>query len=148
MPNSASACSTISPALRISGSGALCTTERLNGRGYPLGLAGGQLPLPSRIMAVADIFTALMEDRPYRKGMSLARALDILQTMEDNGHIDGTVLATLRAEAERINRVRAGAQRRARRRFDELYRICAEPVESDVRGIFGMFQSPAAPSAD
>ena len=116
--------------------------ERLNGRGYPLGLAGGQLPLPSRIMAVADIFTALMEDRPYRKGMSLARALDILQTMEDNGHIDGTVLATLRAEAERINRVRAGAQRRARRRFDELYRICAEPVESDVRAFSACFNPP------
>ena len=44
--------------------------ERLDGKGYPLGLKGEEIPLPSRIMAIADVFTALTEDRPYRKGMT------------------------------------------------------------------------------
>ena len=110
--------------------------ERLSGKGYPLGLTGDQLSLPSRIMAEADIFTALMEDRPYRKGMPLAKAFDILQTMKDNDHLDGNILATLRGEAERINKVRIAAQRRARRRFDELYRICSEPAENNSYAMF------------
>ena len=44
--------------------------ERLDGKGYPLGLKGEEIPFPSRIMAIADVFTALTEDRPYRKGMT------------------------------------------------------------------------------
>ncbi len=115
--------------------------ERLNGKGYPLGLTGDQLSLPSRIMAVADIFTALMEDRPYRKGMPLAKALDILQTMKANDHLDGNILATLQGEADRINKVRIAAQRCARRRFDELYQICSKPAENDVcNGLQGSFR--------
>ncbi len=122
--------------------------ERLNGKGYPLGLAGDQLSLPSRVMAVADIFTALTEDRPYRKGMPLAQAFDILQTMKDNDHVDGNILATLQEDADRINKVRIAAQRCARRRFDELYRMCSAPAESDIRGMLrnsprkdGLFQA-------
>lgn len=107
--------------------------ERLNGKGYPLGLRGDQISLPSRIMAVADVFTALMEDRPYRRGMSLDKAVEILQSMEDNGHLDGNVPTTLRGAAGQINKVRIAAQHRARWRFDELYRRCAEPVENNVR---------------
>ncbi len=106
--------------------------ERLNGKGYPLGLTAEQIPLPSRIMAVADIFTALLEDRPYRTGMPLAHALDIIQTMEHNGHLDSEVLLTLRSNAEHINKVRAAAQLHARKRLDSLYRICAAPPEADI----------------
>lgn len=84
-------------------------------------------------MAVADVFTALMEDRPYCRGMSLDKASEILQSMEDNGHLDGNVPTTLRCAAGQINKVRIAAQHRARWRFDELYRRCAEPVENNVR---------------
>ena len=68
--------------------------------------------------------------------MPLAKAFDILQTMKDNDHLDGNILATLRGEAERINKVRIAAQRRARRRFDELYRICSEPAENNSYAMF------------
>ncbi len=48
--------------------------EKLNGTGYPFHLSAKDLSAGARIMAVADIFTAIMEDRPYRKGMSADKA--------------------------------------------------------------------------
>ena len=44
--------------------------EKLDGRGYPDGLAGEQIPLLSRIISVADTYDAMVSDRPYRRGMS------------------------------------------------------------------------------
>jgi len=52
--------------------------ERLDGAGYPDRLAAHQLPLEARIIAVADVFGALTEDRPYRPGMSHEQALEIM----------------------------------------------------------------------
>ena len=49
--------------------------EKLDGSGYPFHLKADELPLGSRIMAVADIFAALTEDRPYRQGMQPQKAL-------------------------------------------------------------------------
>jgi HD-GYP domain-containing protein (c-di-GMP phosphodiesterase class II) len=53
--------------------------ERMDGLGYPDGLAGEAIPLGARILAVADTFDALTSDRPYRKGMNLDKALSILR---------------------------------------------------------------------
>ena len=53
--------------------------ERWDGGGYPFGLRGEETPLLARLMAVADAFSAMTTDRPYRKGMDPARALTILQ---------------------------------------------------------------------
>jgi HD-GYP domain-containing protein (c-di-GMP phosphodiesterase class II) len=53
--------------------------ERYDGRGYPDGLAGEEIPLFGRIMAVADAFDAMTSDRPYRKGMPFEKALAILE---------------------------------------------------------------------
>ncbi|GIV19984.1 MAG: hypothetical protein KatS3mg023_1735 [Armatimonadota bacterium] len=53
--------------------------ERWDGRGYPDGVAGEQIPLLARILAVADAFSAMTTDRPYRKGMDLQSALAELQ---------------------------------------------------------------------
>ena len=52
--------------------------ERLDGKGYPAGLSGGQIPLTARITAVADCYHALTSDRPYRKGMPVQKALSII----------------------------------------------------------------------
>ena len=52
--------------------------ERWDGGGYPFGLKGEETPLLARIMAVADAYSAMTTDRPYRKGMAPGRALDIL----------------------------------------------------------------------
>jgi HD-GYP domain-containing protein (c-di-GMP phosphodiesterase class II) len=50
--------------------------ERLDGRGYPGGLKGTEIPLGSRIITVADSFDALTTDRPYRKARSHSAALE------------------------------------------------------------------------
>jgi HD-GYP domain-containing protein (c-di-GMP phosphodiesterase class II) len=52
--------------------------ERFDGRGYPHGLAGKDIPLTARILCVADCFDAMTSDRPYRKGMPVAEAVEEL----------------------------------------------------------------------
>ncbi|HEY3257775.1 MAG TPA: HD domain-containing phosphohydrolase, partial [Gemmatimonadaceae bacterium] len=53
--------------------------EKLDGSGYPWGLRGEDLDLPTRILCVADIFEALTAPRPYRQGMPVSVALDIIR---------------------------------------------------------------------
>ncbi len=53
--------------------------ERWDGGGYPDGISEETIPLLARIMAVADAFSAMTTDRPYRKGMAEAQALAILE---------------------------------------------------------------------
>lgn len=53
--------------------------EWWNGCGYPLGVKGEEIPLPCRILAVADAFDAMTNDRPYRKAMSIAEAQQELE---------------------------------------------------------------------
>ncbi|MFC1878145.1 HD domain-containing phosphohydrolase [Thermodesulfobacteriota bacterium] len=63
--------------------------EKLDGSGYFRHLSKNELPLQSRIMAVADIFEALTaKDRPYKKPMKLSQALEILSFLKKDGHID------------------------------------------------------------
>jgi HD-GYP domain-containing protein (c-di-GMP phosphodiesterase class II) len=58
--------------------------ERLDGSGYPDGLRGPEISTEARIVAVADVWDALISDRPYRAGMSEQEAADIL--LESVGH--------------------------------------------------------------
>ena len=53
--------------------------EHIDGSGYPENLKGENIPLAARIVAVADTFHALISDRPYRKGMSVEKACEILK---------------------------------------------------------------------
>ena len=53
--------------------------EQWNGRGYPDGLKGEEIPLAARIVAIADTYHALISDRPYRKGLSVEKACQILE---------------------------------------------------------------------
>ena len=52
--------------------------ERFDGRGYPDGLAGTEIPLGARIVAVADGYDAMSSDRVYRKALPMSRILEIL----------------------------------------------------------------------
>lgn len=49
--------------------------ERYDGKGYPDGLAGNEIPIEARIVKVADAADAMMSDRPYRKGLSVSETL-------------------------------------------------------------------------
>jgi HD-GYP domain-containing protein (c-di-GMP phosphodiesterase class II) len=53
--------------------------ERYDGKGYPDGLKGKEIPFESRIIAIADTFDALISDRPYRKRMGLPQAFETLE---------------------------------------------------------------------
>ncbi len=55
--------------------------EWWNGKGYPDGLQGEQIPIGARVLTVVDCFDALVSDRPYRKGMSPEQAINIVRSM-------------------------------------------------------------------
>ncbi len=59
--------------------GVLGHHERWDGKGYPRGISGEELPISARCLAIADVFDAMTTDRPYRKGLPLEYALDQLQ---------------------------------------------------------------------
>lgn len=91
--------------------------EKLNGKGYPFHLKGESLPLGSRIMAVADIFTAVTEDRPYRTGMTESKALSTLRALVDDGSICPYVVSILTDHFEEIDRLRREAQEKASQEY-------------------------------
>lgn len=75
--------------------------EQWSGRGYPDGLAGADIPIGARILAVVDCFDALTSDRPYRRALSDAEALNLL--MEGRGtQYDPLVVDTFRKVYEDI----------------------------------------------
>ncbi|SHH23033.1 HD-GYP domain-containing protein [Thermosipho atlanticus] len=55
--------------------------ENWDGSGYPDGLKGDEISLRAQIISIADVFTALTEDRPYRKALSEEEALEIIRNM-------------------------------------------------------------------
>ncbi len=69
--------------------------EKLNGAGYPFHVGSDKLDIASRIMAVADIFTALSEDRPYRPGMPRDKTEEILKSLVKNGTLDKRIVDLL-----------------------------------------------------
>jgi len=71
--------------------------ERWNGSGYPDGLKAADIPLPSRIIAVADAFDALTSDRSYRKAVSLREAIEILESAAGSEYDPDVVAAFLAA---------------------------------------------------
>jgi HD-GYP domain-containing protein (c-di-GMP phosphodiesterase class II) len=63
--------------------------ERMDGKGYPKGLARAQMSVQARVMGIADIFEALTaKDRPYKVGMKLSQAVATMNKFKANGHID------------------------------------------------------------
>jgi len=91
--------------------------ERLDGLGYPFRLSAAQIPLESRIVAVADVFTALTEERPYRRGMSGREAAGILGNMADGGALDHDVVALMTRHRGEAAVVRQLAQEGASGRY-------------------------------
>ncbi|CAG0967236.1 partial Cyclic di-GMP phosphodiesterase response regulator RpfG, partial [Anaerolineae bacterium] len=69
----------VSPLLRTAALVAWTHHEKFDGSGYPRGLAGENIPLYGRIVAVADVFDALTSARPYKLAWEVDRALDFLR---------------------------------------------------------------------
>jgi putative two-component system response regulator len=66
--------------------------ERMDGSGYPDGLSGDEIPLRARILQVADIYNALISDRPYREAFCREKALEILHLEARNGWLDASLV--------------------------------------------------------
>ncbi len=74
--------------------------ETLDGQGYPQRLSAGDLPLAARIVAVADVFQALVQNRPYRAPMTLDAARDVMTQMVIRGKLDPELVGVLFAHGE------------------------------------------------
>ncbi len=98
--------------------------ERLDGKGYPFHRDDENLSLGTRIMAVADVFTALAEDRPYRPGMDEKKLRRVLQDMAANRQVDGDVTDVALDNLDDIRGATLAAQADAERR----YRIFAAAI--------------------
>jgi len=94
--------------------------EKLNGKGYPFHLKGDDLTLGARIMAVADVFTAITEDRPYRTGLEREKVISILTKMVDNEALDKFVVNALKANYDEINEIRIQAQSDANESYNKF----------------------------
>ena len=75
--------------------------ERWNGHGYPSGISGHDIPLSARIMAVADVFDALVSNRSYKKGFSYEKAFAIIRE-ESGTHFDPKIVDAFFAARERV----------------------------------------------
>lgn len=109
--------------------------ERIDSRGYPFHYNGGELPLGSRIIAVADVFTALTEDRPYRQGMTRKSVRAILQEMVDDRALDAGVVTSLIRNIDQIDECRVTSQDESARLYAEFNRAAAYQNAGFLRAV-------------
>jgi HD-GYP domain-containing protein (c-di-GMP phosphodiesterase class II) len=87
--------------------------ERLDGSGYPHGWAAGELTMPMRALAVADVYEALTSARPYRPARSSERALELIH-LDTPHRLDADAVSVLEkilrnSSATPVNRLPAGS---------------------------------------
>ena len=97
--------------------------ERLDGSGYPFHLDARKLDTGSRIIAVADIFTALAEDRPYRKGMGKSDIISVLRGLSCKSHLDKHVVGILESNYDEIIASTVYKQNEAREYYQRKFQV-------------------------
>lgn len=83
--------------------------EKFDGQGYPNALAGEAIPLPARIVAVADVFDALTSKRPYKRAWSIQDAVDYLQ-IQQGRHFDPACVQAFLAQLDKVLLIRQQLQ--------------------------------------
>jgi energy-coupling factor transport system substrate-specific component len=83
---------------------ALYHHEWWNGSGYPTKISGTKIPVCARIMAVADVFDALMSERPYKKAFSITEAYDIIH-YQAGTHFDPAVVTAFESIKTEIREI-------------------------------------------
>ena len=107
--------------------------ERPDGSGYPFHVNGGDFPKLARIMAVADVFAALTEDRPYRAGMEKGEVMEILFRMANNGEIDKNIVELVDRYFIPVNDVLIKTQKEAFLEYESFHNILGEIQEKEVK---------------
>jgi two-component system response regulator RpfG len=87
--------------LQLGATIAWCHHEHFDGSGYPRGLRGDDIPLEARIVALADVFDALLSERPYKKPWKVDQAVELIRS-ESGGHFDP---ACVEAMLERLDEI-------------------------------------------
>jgi HD-GYP domain-containing protein (c-di-GMP phosphodiesterase class II) len=95
--------------------------EKLDGTGYPFHLGASQLDTGARIIAVADVFTAISEDRPYRKGMKDEKIAEILTEKVQDGSLDTHIVELLLDNMGAIRPVIQEQQRVMREYYEKQF---------------------------
>lgn len=90
-----------SPLLSLAREVALGHHEKWNGKGYPAGLSGEDIPLSARIVAIADVFDALTSERPYKKAWPMDKVISLLEE-EAGQHFDPSLIPPFLACMPRI----------------------------------------------
>ncbi len=119
----------------ILNTGAAFHHEKLDGSGYPFHLDKSSLSLQARIFAIADVFTAITEDRPYRLGMNNEKAINVLRTMADKKALDFELVSLLEAHFDEVNEIRMSAQLKAKDDYEAFWKEEKRNVEDRV-GIY------------
>ena len=83
--------------------------EHFDGTGYPDGLRGDQIPLAAQIVGIVDVFSALRNDRPFRRAKSYAEAIEILKDRAKNGVHDPELVEKFVAYISNMNVENEGA---------------------------------------
>jgi putative nucleotidyltransferase with HDIG domain len=94
--------------------------ERIDGKGYPFHIKGNDLSIGARIMAVADVFTAITEKRPYRDGMNDRQTVKILYDMVGSGALDEKVVNILINNFQMIKELREKSQHDAAVQYEKF----------------------------
>jgi HD-GYP domain-containing protein (c-di-GMP phosphodiesterase class II) len=106
--------------------------ERLDGSGYPFHKSGADIPLGARIVAVADVFTAIAEDRPYRQGMTDPRIREVLTAMVGRSSLDRELVELTLMNFSGMGEARRAAQQQAVAEYDALNASLARRVSPAV----------------
>jgi HD-GYP domain-containing protein (c-di-GMP phosphodiesterase class II) len=108
--------------------------ERIDGQGYPDGLSDEEIPLVSRIIAVADAYNAMTSDRPYRDAMpSRVARLRLAQAVDSQ--FDTSVVAAFEAILAGADESYRTAKRRDFLEFAQSSESVHEPVSTSVSAI-------------
>lgn len=98
--------------------------EGINGKGYPFHPSERELSVEARIIAVADIFQALVQSRPYRDGMGLTETLSILNELAESGKLDKDIVRLASRFGEQCFDIASGSDPNGNQKFIRLFDEC------------------------
>jgi HD-GYP domain-containing protein (c-di-GMP phosphodiesterase class II) len=102
--------------------------EKLDGTGYPFNIKAAEMAMDSRVVAVADIFTALTENRPYRENLDKGKVLAIMAEMSRENHIDISLFTLVKENYELLDAKRIAEQTYSKAHYETFWQNAEETI--------------------